>query len=71
MSMASASGALHSARNPEVKEETLGVTWEHVDLVNRLTFLERTKNGEDRTLPLNDELFQLLKRSAWRVRNWQ
>jgi len=46
------------------KEEILGLTWDRVDLFNRLVFLERTKNGEDRTLPLNDELFDVLKEHA-------
>lgn len=46
------------------KEEVLSLTWDRVDLFNRLVFLERTKNGEDRTLPLNDDLFDMLKRQA-------
>ena len=43
------------------KAEMLGLKWDQVDLFNRLVFLERTKNGEDRTLPLNDELYEMLK----------
>jgi integrase len=46
------------------KEEILGLTWGRVDLFNRLVFLERTKNGQDRTLPLNDDLFEVLKGQA-------
>jgi integrase len=46
------------------KEEILALTWDRVDLFNRLVFLERTKNGEDRTLPLNDDLFEVLKGQA-------
>jgi integrase len=42
------------------KAEILGLTWDKVDLFNRLVFLERTKNGEDRTLPLNDELYRMM-----------
>lgn len=42
------------------KAEILGLTWDKVDLFNRLIFLERTKNGEDRTLPLNDELYKMM-----------
>jgi integrase len=38
------------------KSEIVGLNWNQIDLFNRLAFLERTKNGEDRTLPLNDEL---------------
>lgn len=44
------------------KEEILGVMWDRVDLFARLVRLEKTKNGEDRTLPLNDELFAMFKR---------
>jgi integrase len=46
------------------KEEILSLTWDRVDLFNRLVFLERTKNGEDRTLPLNEELFEVLSVQA-------
>ena len=42
------------------KAEILGLTWDKVDLFNRLVFLERTKNGEDRTLPLNEELYRMM-----------
>jgi len=42
------------------KAEILGLTWDRVDLFNRLVFLERTKNGEDRTLPLNEELYTMM-----------
>ena len=43
------------------KEEILGLTWDRVDLLGRLVRLEKTKNGEDRTLPLNDELYAMLE----------
>ncbi len=46
------------------KEEVLGLPWDRVDLFNRLVFLEKTKNGEDRTLPLNDELFAVMCKQA-------
>lgn len=42
------------------KAEILGLAWDRVDLFNRLVFLERTKNGEDRTLPLNEELYTMM-----------
>ena len=42
------------------KAEILGLTWDKVDLFNKLVFLERTKNGEDRTLPLNEELYRMM-----------
>ena len=46
------------------KSEMLGLKWEQVDLYNRLVFLERTKNGEDRTLPLNEELYEMMMGQA-------
>jgi integrase len=46
------------------KEEILSLAWDRVDLFNRLVFLERTKNGEDRTLPLNEELFTVMREQA-------
>jgi integrase len=48
------------------KAEMLGLKWEQVDLFNRLAFLEKTKNGEDRTLPLNDELHEMMMVQARR-----
>src|SRR5206468_1985957 len=49
------------------KGEMVGLKWDQIDLFNRLAFLERTKNGEDRTLPLNDELYEMMMGQA-RVR---
>jgi integrase len=46
------------------ESEILGLKWDQVDLFNRLVFLERTKNGEDRTLPLNDELYAMMHEQA-------
>jgi integrase len=46
------------------KAEILSLPWDRVDLFNRLVFLEQTKNGEDRTLPLNDELFGMMREQA-------
>lgn len=51
------------------KEEILGLTWDRVDLFARLVRLEKTKNGEDRTLPLNDELFAMFK--AQDAQKWE
>lgn len=48
------------------KAEILGLTWDLVDLFNRLIFLVRCKNGEDRTLSLNDELFEMVQEQARR-----
>jgi integrase len=44
------------------KEEILGLQWPQIDMFNRLAFLEKTKNGEDRTLPLNDELYAMFQK---------
>lgn len=44
------------------KEEITGLAWDRVDMFARLVRLEKTKNGEDRTLPLNDELYAMFKR---------
>jgi integrase len=50
------------------KAEMLGLKWDQVDLFNRLVFLERTKNGEDPTLRLNDELYEMtMGRAKMRV----
>jgi integrase len=46
------------------KEEILSLQWSQVDLVNRLVHYEKTKNGLDRTLAMNDELFDVF-REAW------
>jgi integrase len=46
------------------KAEILGLTWDRVDLFNRLIFLERCKNGEDRTLTLNEELLEMMQGQA-------
>jgi len=47
------------------KHEVLGLKWEQVDLKNRIIFIEETKNGERREIPINDtllEVFQSLPR---------
>jgi integrase len=46
------------------KSEILGLKWGQVDLFDRLVFLERTKNGEDRTLPLNEEVYAMMREQA-------
>ena len=46
------------------KAEILGLPWDRVDLFNRLVFLEQTKKGEDHTLPLNDELYEMMLEQA-------
>ena len=42
------------------KSEILHLTWDRVDLKNRLILLDKTKNGERREIPINDTLFQAL-----------
>ena len=40
--------------------EIFGLTWDRVDLMNRLILLDRTKNGERREIPINDTLYKVL-----------
>jgi len=42
------------------KSEILHLTWDRVDLKNRIILLDRTKNGERREIPINDTLFNCL-----------
>ena len=42
------------------KSEILHLTWERVDLKNRIILLDITKNGERREIPINDTLFNTL-----------
>ena len=42
------------------KSEILHLTWDRVDLKNRLILLDKTKNGERREVPINNTLFQTL-----------
>ena len=41
--------------------EILSLTWDMVDLFRRTVTILRSKNGDRRTLPLNDRVFALLK----------
>ncbi len=41
------------------KSEILHLTWDRVDLKNRLILLDRTKNGERREIPMNNLLVKL------------
>lgn len=38
------------------RNEILKLEWRRIDLNNRLIYIEETKNGDPRTVPLNDEL---------------
>lgn len=51
-------GLLTGAR----KGEILGLTWQNTDLENKAIYFLDTKNGEDRTIPIPDLLFDELKK---------
>ena len=40
--------------------EIFGLTWERVDLKNRIILLDKTKNGERREIPINETLYKTL-----------
>jgi integrase len=42
------------------RSELLGLRWEHIDLVRRTIFLQLTKNGTSRTVPLSTHAIQIL-----------
>ena len=42
------------------KSEILHLTWDRVDLKNRLILLDKTKNGERREIPINQTLYNAL-----------
>ena len=48
------------------RSEILKLTWNRVDMKNRLILLDKTKNGERREIPVNDTLYKTL---AGLVRN--
>ena len=43
------------------KEEILSMSWDKIDLENYVITVEHTKNGECRTIPINQRLFETLK----------
>lgn len=45
-------------------DEVLSLEWSHVDLFRKTVTVMRTKNGERRTIPLNQRAFELLKAKA-------
>ncbi|MCL4322565.1 MAG: site-specific integrase [Deltaproteobacteria bacterium] len=49
------------------KSEILGLTWDRVDLRNRIILLDQTKNGERREIPVNDTLYRALSGIARRL----
>ena len=40
--------------------EIFGLTWDRVDLKNSIILLDKTKNGERREVPINDNLYEIL-----------
>ena len=42
------------------RSELLGLSWEHIDLGRRTIFLQMTKNGTSRTVPLSTHAIQIL-----------
>jgi integrase len=42
------------------KSEIFGLTWDRVDLRNRVILLDKTKNGERREIPINEMLYDTL-----------
>ena len=43
------------------KMEMLNLTWQNIDLKARLIHVEESKNGERRSIPINDSLMKELK----------
>ncbi|GGE92574.1 tyrosine-type recombinase/integrase [Massilia psychrophila] len=43
------------------RSELLGIQWEHVDLDRRSIYLDKTKNGLSRTVPLSNRALQVLQ----------
>ena len=43
------------------KGEILNLSWDKVDFGNCVITVEHTKNGEYRTIPMNQQLFETLK----------
>src|SRR3989337_3886641 len=44
--------------------EILGIEWSHVDLFRKTATVMRSKNGERRTIPLNQSALEVLKSKA-------
>lgn len=44
--------------------EIATITWENVDLQDRIVHLYKTKNGEDRDVPLSSRAYEILKRRS-------
>lgn len=54
------------------KSEILRLRWPQIDLGEAMIRLDRTKNGEDRDVPMSDPLFEMLsRRRAQRDAKWK
>ncbi|MHB8232927.1 MAG: tyrosine-type recombinase/integrase [bacterium] len=49
------------------KSEILNLTWDRVDMLNRVILLDTTKNGERREIPINDNLYESLSGIVRRI----
>ncbi|MHB1697735.1 MAG: tyrosine-type recombinase/integrase [bacterium] len=49
------------------KSEILRLTWDRVDLKNRIILLDKTKNGERREIPVNETLYGVLSGIVRRI----
>ena len=49
------------------RSELLGLRWEHVDIERRTVFLQLTKNGGSRTVPLSSEAIRILQSVPRRI----
>ena len=46
------------------QDEILSLRWPNVDLFRKTMLVEKSKNGEKRTIPMNQKIFELLKAKA-------
>lgn len=46
------------------QDEILSLRWPNVDLFRKTVLVEKSKNGEKRTIPMNQKVFELLKARA-------
>ena len=50
------------------KSEILHLTWDRVDLKNRIILLDKTKNGDRREIPINQTLYDALSGITWHIK---
>ncbi|MCL5884845.1 MAG: site-specific integrase, partial [Deltaproteobacteria bacterium] len=49
------------------KEEVLALKWDHLDFSGRSIFVEKSKNGESRNVPMSERLSAVLRKHPVRV----